>query len=395
MAWNEPGKGRDPWGNRGGNGQGGGGGGNDGPPDLDEVFRNLKRRLSSAFGGGSGGGGGRGAAGGQGPTPALVGTIVAVLLVVWGLSGFYMVDDAERGVVQRLGAFERTEDPGLHWHIPWPVETVSRVNVNEIRRYNHSTLMLTEDENIVDIDVNVQFRIADPQAYLFNVEEPERTLREVTESAVREVVGTNNLGFIILGDGRTFLEMTTIESLQTTLNSYQAGIVITQVNLQDANFPEPVQPAVEDAITAREDRERKILEAEQYANDRVPRARGAAARRIEEGEGYRARVVNQSEGDASRFTQLLAEYEAAPDVTRERLYMETMEEVLGRTPKVLMDVSDGAGNMIYLPVDQLLKRHAGSDSDDDNGADSDRDRRAEIEEQPRLRQDLRTRGGRR
>lgn len=393
MAWNEPGKGRDPWGNRGGNGQGGGS--NDGPPDLDEVFRNLKRRISGAFGGG--GGGGRAAGGGQGPGGALVAMIAGVLLVVWGLSGFYMVDDAERGVVQRFGSFERTEDPGLQWHIPWPVERVHRVNVNEIRRYNHDTLMLTEDENIVDVDVNVQFRVADPQAYLFNVQEPERTLREVTESAVREVVGTNQLGFIILGDGRTFLEMETMQSLQSTLNNYQAGMVITQVNLQDANFPEPVQPAVEDAITAREDRERKILEAEQYANDRVPRARGAAARRIEEAEAFRSRLVNQAEGDASRFSQLLVQYELAPEVTRERLYMETMEEVLGRTPKVVMDVSDGAGNMIYLPVDKLLERHrSGSDSDDDNGrAESDRERREEVQEQPRLRQDLRTRGGRR
>ena len=393
MAWNEPGKGRDPWGNRGGNGQGGGGD-NDGPPDLDEVFRNLKQRISGAFGGG--GGGGRAGTGGQGPGGALVAMIAGVLLVAWGLSGFYMVDDAEQGVVQRLGAFERAEDPGLHWHIPWPVERVHRVNINEIRRYNHDTLMLTEDENIVDVDVNVQFRVADPQAYLFNVEEPERTLREVTESAVREVVGTNQLGFIILGDGRTFLEMETMQSLQSTLNNYQAGMVITQVNLQDANFPEPVQPAVEDAITAREDRERKILEAEQYANDRVPRARGAAARRVEEAEAHRSRVVNQAEGDASRFTQLLVEYEVAPDVTRERLYMETMEEILGRTPKVLMDVSDGAGNMIYLPVDKLLQRHQSSDSDDDNGrSESDAERRGEIQEQPRLREDLRTRGGRR
>jgi len=480
MAWNEPGKSKDPWGGGNGSGnRGSGGGRGDGPPDLDEVFRNLKQKLFGGNGGG-GGSGGRGSLPGQGPSAAMVGMVAGALLVVWLLSGFYTIDDAERGVVLRVGAYERTEGPGLHWRIPWPVETVEKVNVNEIRRFNYRSRMLTKDENIVDVDVNVQYKVGDsgpmdelaarllasadvedgevrvedveeleevePEAvdedeiqfdfddeeltgsdmtcvyqypdydnggeeaelaseatgpqdvaepahnYLFNVERPDQTLNEVTESAVREVVGNTVMGCILIGEGRTFLELSTRLSVQETLNRYGAGIEITQVNVQDVNFPEPVQPAVEDAIKAREDRERLMLEAEAYRNDVVPRARGAAAREIEEARGYRARVVDRSEGDASRFTQLVAEYELAPEVTRERLYLETMEDILGRTPKILIDSSEGSGNLLYLPMDKLLDKHRVKDSD--NGS-SDSDSRSSDREQPNLREGLRSRGGRR
>ncbi|MDQ2069389.1 FtsH protease activity modulator HflK [Natronospira bacteriovora] len=481
MAWNEPGKNRDPWGsgNGGRNGSGNQGGrGDQGPPDLDEVFRNLKKRL---FGDGGGSGGGRGGAGsGQGPNAALVGMIAGVLLIGWLLSGFYTIDDAERGVVLRLGAYDRTEGPGLHWRIPWPVETVEKVNVNEIRRFNYRSRMLTKDENIVEVDLNVQYRVGDsgplnelaarlmdaadvrerevrvedvdeldemdtdvvddedvdidldegdmvgrdrqcvysypdyenggeeeelgpeaagPQAisepahnYLFNVQRPDQTLNEVTESAVREVVGNTVMGCVLIGQGRTFLELVTHLSVQETLNRYGAGIEVTQVNLQDVNFPESVQPAVEDAIKAREDRERLILEADAYRNDVVPRARGLAAREVEDARAYLARVVDRAEGDASRFTQLVVEYQLAPQVTRERIYLETMEEVLGRTPKLIIDSSEGSGNLLYLPMDELLRKHR--NRDDGESRSEDRDRSSERAE-PRSRDVLRSRGGRR
>ncbi|MEA5446249.1 FtsH protease activity modulator HflK [Gammaproteobacteria bacterium AB-CW1] len=480
MAWNEPGKNRDPWGGPRGNNGSGKGGGEQGPPDLDEVFRNLKQRL---FGGGSGSGGGRGNSGGGGQVPSapMVGLVAAALLVIWLLSGFYTVDDAERGVVLRVGAYERTEGPGLHWRIPWPVETVERVNVNEIRRFNYRSRMLTKDENIVEVDLNVQYRVGDsgalselaerlmgaadirdrevrvedvdeleevngevpeeledadmdledglggrditcvytypdydnggeeaelgPEAagpqtvrepahnYLFNVERPDETLNEVTESAVREVVGNTIMGCVLIGEGRSFLELTTHLSVQETLNRYGAGIEVTQVNLQDVNFPEAVQPAVEDAIKAREDRERLMLEAEAYRNDVVPRARGAAAREIEEARAYLARVVDRADGDASRFSQLVTEYQLAPEVTRERLYLETMEDVLGRTPKVIIDQSEGSNNLLYLPMDKLLQRH-GARSEGDSG-NSDGERRQTESDEPRFREGLRSRGGRR
>lgn len=392
MSWNEPKGGnkheqRDPWGQ--GNGQG--------PPDLDEAWKKARRKLSSVFGGKGGGGGQSFGSGG----PGAAGILAIALLVVlgWLATGFYTVDDAERGVVLRFGAYSKTVGPGLHWRIPWPVETVEQVNINEIRRFNHETLMLTKDENIIDVDLNIQFRVNDPHAYLFNVQAPNRTLEEVTESAVREVVGTNMMDYI-LGEGRTYLEETTKELLRVTLSSYEAGIEVTEVNLQDANFPQAVQPAVEDAIKAREDKERLELEAESYANDVIPRARGAAARRVEEAEGYRARLVSQAEGDAARFTQLLNEYQAAPGVTRERLYLEAMEEVLGRTPKVILDVADGSGNMIYLPVDKLLERHRTRSSSDSSGeggnSGSDRiESTVTLGDDSRTRNSDRNRGGRR
>jgi membrane protease subunit HflK len=394
MSWNEPKGGtkheqRDPWGQGQGNGQG--------PPDLDEAWKKARQKLKSTFGG-KGGGSGQGAGSG-GPGPAGMLAIAALLVLGWLATGFYTVDDAEQGIVLRFGAYDQTVGPGLHWRIPWPVESVERVNINEIRRFNHETLMLTKDENIIDVNLNIQYKVSDPHAYLFNVQSPDRTLEEVTESAVREVVGTNMMDYI-LGEGRTYLETTTLDQVQSTLISYEAGIDVTQVNLQDANFPQAVQPAVEDAIKAREDKERLELEAESYANDVIPRARGGAARRIEQAEGYRARLVNQAEGDASRFTQLLQEYQRAPGVTRERLYLESMEEVLGRTPKVILDVADGSGNMIYLPVDKLLERHRGSRSQDSssNGGDSGGDRMnptVTLGENARGRDTDRNRGGRR
>lgn len=343
MAWNEPGKGsKDPWGDKGGSG----GGRKGGQPDLDEMVRNLQRRLSGLFGGG------RGASGaGNGSTVVLV---IALLALAWLGSGIYQIDAAETGVVTRFGQFRTTTPPGLHWHLPWPVERVEKVNIAEIARFPYQTLMLTKDENIVTVDLTVQYRRADPVAYLFNVRDPDKTLADVTESAIREVVGKNSLDFI-LGEGRAEIAQKTKELVQSTLTAYGTGIEVTSVNLQDANFPAPVQPAVRDAVKAREDRERLELEAEKYANEILPRARGEAARRLEDAEAYKARVIAQATGETARFVQLLEEYAKAPGVTRERLYLEAMENVLGSTSKVLV-TAEGSGNLMYLPLDQLLKQ---------------------------------------
>ncbi|HEX6929828.1 MAG TPA: FtsH protease activity modulator HflK, partial [Gammaproteobacteria bacterium] len=325
MAWNEPGRGsKDPWGDRGGDKNGSGGrkaGGN--PPDLDELVRNLQRKLSGLFGGGRG----TSRSSGNGSTVVL---LLALLVLAWLGSGVYQIDAAETGVVTRFGKFQTTTPPGLHWHLPWPVENVEKVNIAEIARFPYQTLMLTKDENIVTVDLTVQYRRADPVAYLFNVRNPDQTLADVTESAIREVIGKNTLDFI-LGEGRAEISAQTKKLVQSTLTAYGTGIEVTSVNLQDANFPAPVQPAVRDAVKAREDRERLELEAEKYANEILPRAHGDAARRLEDAEAYKAQVIAQAEGETARFTQLLEEYAKAPNVTRERLYLETMERVLGST----------------------------------------------------------------
>lgn len=347
MAWNEPGRGgKDPWGDKGGNGSGRRGGNQ---PDLDELVRNLQRKFSGLFGGGSGGG--KGGASGNGSAITL---ILVLLALAWLGSGLYQIDAAETGVVTRFGAFETTTPPGLHWHLPWPIEKVEKVNIAEIARFPYQTLMLTKDENIVTIDVTVQYRRADPVAYLFNVRNPDQTLADVTESAIREVVGKNGLDFI-LGPGRAQIAQQTKELVQSTLTAYGTGVEVTSVNLQDANFPEPVQPAVRDAIKAREDRERLELEAQKYANEVLPRARGEAARRLENAEAYKAEVIAEAQGETARFVQLLQEYAKAPNVTRERLYLQAMERVLGSTSKVLV-TTEGSNNMMYLPLDQLLKQ---------------------------------------
>lgn len=346
MAWNEPG-GQDPWGDRGR--------GQQGPPDLDEIIRKIRQRLRGFFGGG-GPGGGRGGASGSGGGAAGIGLIVGLILAIWLLYGFYIVDSAERGLVLRFGKYIETTMPGLHWHLPWPIETVEEVNVAQVRRFNHATHMLTKDENIVSIDMTIQYRVSDAQAYEFNVRQPDLTLNEASKSAIREVVGKSNMDFV-LGEGRSEIAQRTKELLQNVLESYEAGIELTSVALQDAQPPEPVQDAFEDAIRAREDKEKLRLQGEAYANDILPRARGEAARRVAEAEGYREKVVSRAEGDTARFTQVLTEYQQAPDVTRRRIYLETMQDVLGRTGKVIMDV-EGSSNMVYLPIDKLLEDRA-------------------------------------
>jgi membrane protease subunit HflK len=358
MSWNDPGRNRNPWGNRP----------DRGTADLDEALRNLQRKLSQMLGGNDGGregggdDGGRGGGGGGGRGGGLIrgfgfGTVALVLLGIWALTGFYVVDAAERGIVTRFGKFVDSTEPGLRWHVPWPVEARQLINVESVEGVQEQTRMLTSDENLVDINLAVQYRRADPVAYAFNVRDPDQTLKEVSESAIREIVGRSRLDFV-LEEGRQEITAKTRELIQRTLDSYKTGIEVTTVNLQGVSVPEQVQSSQRDAIKAREDKERLGLEAQAYANDILPKAKGSAARQLEDASAYKARIVADADGEAQRFVQLLASYERAPGVTRKRLYYETIEEVLGNTNKVLVSTPEGNGNMLYLPLDKLLQERA-------------------------------------
>jgi membrane protease subunit HflK len=337
MSWNESGNGKDPWKKK-----------DEEPIELDQLVQNWQRRLSAILGGG-GKGGGRG---GQSAGSGLL--LVVLLAIAWLATGFYRVDEAERGVVQRFGAYTESTMPGLHWHIPFPVESVNKVNANEVSDFPYSTEMLTADLQYVNIDMVVQFRRTDPVAYSFNVVEPELTLQDVTESALREVVGTTELE-VLIAARREEIASRTREVLQATLDNYGAGITVTSIALENVNYPDSVQAAVDDAQKARNDSDRYELEADAYARDVIPKAKGEAARVIEDAEAYRERVIADAQGDAARFEALLTEYLKAPEVTRERLYIDAIEEVYGRSKKVFLD-SSGSGNLLYLPVDELLRQ---------------------------------------
>lgn len=358
MAWNEPGGGnRDPWGNRGG--------GNGGPPDLDEAVRKLKNRIMGLFGGrgprrpsGNGSGGGDG---GGGIDERLVWGVLVLVLIGWLASGFYIVQPPERAVVTRFGAYQETLGPGPHWHLPWPIESAQVVNVARNRSMAlESQIMLTSDENLVRIDLSVQYDVRSPEDFLFKVRSPEETLFQVVESVLREVVGKNSMDFIIT-EGRGAVAQRTHDMSQGIIDGYESGVNIQAVNLQRAQPPEPVQPAFEDVNKAREDRERFINEAEAVRNDIVPTARGNAAQAVEQARAYRTRVTEEAEGDASRFLALLEEYQQAPAVTRKRLYLDTMQTVLGNTGKVLISSEGDGRNLIYLPLDRMQSGAGKSD----------------------------------
>jgi modulator of FtsH protease HflK len=323
-----------------------------GPADLDAVVRDLQRKLSGIFRGG-GGGAGRGN-GEQALSSGLTASAIVVVMLVWASFGFYRVDAAERGLEFRFGAFQGLTQPGWQWHWPWPIEHVEKVNTGATESQPYRGSMLTRDENIVDIELVVQFRRTDPQAFLFNMRTPEEALIDATASAIREVVGRNLLDFI-LTDGRAEVARDTQDLLQSTLDAYGTGVTVYEVNLVNANFPGAVEGSVQDSIRAREDRERRILEADGYSNEILPRARGEAARRRQDAEAYRDKVIADAEGEADRFSQILVEYQKAPGVTRERLYIETLEEVLSSSTKVLVD-TEGGNNLLYLPLDQLMQR---------------------------------------
>ncbi len=355
MAWNEPGGGnRDPWSGKGPE---------QGPPDLDEVVRKLQESLGGLFGGkrrGPGEPGGGPSGFGGNISGATVGIILAILFLVWIASGFYIIEAAERGVVLRFGAYnDRMTDPGLHWHIPYPVESVTPVNVDEIKSFTHQALMLTKDENIVDLELTVQYRIQDAADYLFQDQNPDKTLEDATETVVRKTIGGSRLDFI-LTEGRSEVAALIRDRTQGLVDQYNTGLKITSVNMQPAKPPDQVKEAFDDAIKAREDKERSENKAEAYANEILPQARGEAARVLAEAEAYRDKVVASAEGETSRFLALLEQYQQAPQVTRERLYLETMERVLGESGKVVLDVEGGA-NLIYLPLDRLLNKGGGED----------------------------------
>lgn len=358
MSWNEPGGGKkDPWSGRGGEDKG--------PPDLDEAIRALQEKIGGIFGGG----GGRG---GNTPGGSMKGFAFLVVgaLVLWGLSGFYIVDEGNHGVVTRFGKYTETTQAGLNWHIPVPIESVELVNVRRQRFIEvgyrsggaqqtlgsvpKEALMLTKDENIVDVRLAVQYQVKDAKDFLFNVVNPEVTLKQVTEAAQRGVVGSSKMDFV-LTEGRTEIVAQIKQEIQDFMDLYESGVQITSVNLQDAQPPEPVQGAFEDAIKAREDQQRLINEAEAYSNDVIPKARGAAARKLQEAEGYKQQVIARAEGETSRFLALLGEYKKAPEVTRNRLYIESMQSVLTHSNTVLLDVK-GGNNLMYLPLDKLIKQ---------------------------------------
>jgi membrane protease subunit HflK len=346
MPWNDPGKNENPWQRKP----------EKGPPDLDEVVRNLQKRLKSLFGGGPSGPRpvGGGPAGGDPKRGLNFGYIGLIALALWGLTGIYQNDAAERAVITRFGKYVGTTQPGLRWHLPWPIEQKLVVNVAEFRSFEDRTRMLTQDEALVGINLAVQYRRVDPVLFAFSVRDPEATLQEVSESAIREVIGQSKLEFV-LEKGRQEISAKTKELIQRTIASYKTGIEIISVNLQDVIVPEQVAPAQKDAIKAREDRDRANLAAQTYSNDIVPRARGLAAAQLEGARAYRERVVAEADGESVRFAALAAEYKRAPEVTRQRLYLETMEEVLGSSSKVIVDTK-GTGNMIYLPLDKLMEQ---------------------------------------
>lgn len=353
MAWNDP-----QWGNNGNRNSGG-------PPDLDELWRRFNQRLNGMFGNKStrGGGGGDGMPAGVPGGSNLVGLLIGALVLVWVASGFYIVDTGQRGVVLRFGKYVETTEPGPRWHLPWPIESREVVNVDQVRTveigYRNNvkskvlkeSLMLTDDENIIDLQFAVQYILKDPKDFLFINRAPEDTVLQVAETAMREIVGKSKMDYVLY-EGRADIAARAKVLMQQILDRYKTGISISQVTLQNIQPPEQVQAAFDDAVKAGQDRERLKNEAEAYSNDVVPRARGLASRLKEEAEGYKQAVIANAEGEASRFAQILAEYQKAPQVTRQRMYLDTMQTVMNNTSKVVVD-QKGGNSLLYLPLDKL------------------------------------------
>lgn len=348
MAWNDP-----QWGNNGNKK-------NPGPPDLDELWRNLTRRINSLFGkkGAPSPAGGGYAGGGN-----LLGLLGGIVAMLWLASGFYIVDTGQRGVVLRFGKYVETTDPGPRWHLPWPIEAREIVNVDQVRTvevgYRNTvrnkalkeSLMLTDDENIIDLQFAVQYILKDPKEFLFVNRSPEDAVLQVAETAMREIVGKNKMDFVLY-EGRADIAARAKVLMQQILDRYKTGISISQVTLQNIQPPEEVQSAFDDAVKAGQDRERLKNEAQAYANNVIPSAQGVAARLIQEAEGYRQSVMASAEGDASRFSQIYTEYSKSPQVTRQRMYLDTMQTVMNNSTKVLID-QKGGNNLLYLPLDKL------------------------------------------
>ena len=349
MAWNEPGGGnrdKDPWGNRG----------NQGPPDLDEAFKKLQNSLAGMFRGGGGGGQGGGS---RRLSANLIGLVALVLVVIYLVMGVYTVDQQERGVVLRFGeALEEVVLPGLHWNPPF-VDRVIIENVTRVRSRPHDSEMLTEDENIVKVKMTVQYVIDDIHAYALNVREPDKSLHQATESALRHVVGSTEM-HEVLTEGRAELAVHVKERIQLYMDNYGTGVQVTQVNIDETAPPDAVRAAFDDVIKAREDEVRLRNEADAYANQIVPEARGDAQKLFEEAQAYKERVIARSRGEAERFNKLYAEYRLAPEVTRSRMYIDTIEAVMTNSTKVMIDV-EGGNNLLYLPLDKIMERTAASE----------------------------------
>ncbi|MDO7902783.1 FtsH protease activity modulator HflK [Pseudomonas sp. K1(2024)] len=369
MAWNEPGgnsNNQDPWGGRRG---GGGGGDKKGPPDLDEAFRKLQDSLNGMFGGKKkrgGGGGDRNV--GKGGGFGLLGIGLAVLAAIWLYSAVYVVDEQEQAVVLRFGKYYETVGPGLNIYFP-PIDRKYMENVTRERAYTKQGQMLTEDENIVEVPLTVQYKISNLQDFVLNVDQPEVSLQHATDSALRHVVGSTSMDQV-LTEGREQMAVDIRERLQRFLDTYRTGITVTQVNVQSAAAPREVQEAFDDVIRAREDEQRSRNQAESYANGVVPEARGQAQRIIEDANGYRDEVIARAKGEADRFTKLVAEYRKAPDVTRQRLYLETMQEVYSNTSKVLVTAKDGQNNLLYLPLDKMVEGSRNNAASSSSGSPS-------------------------
>ena len=343
MAWNEPGgnsNNQDPWGDRNKRG-----GQKQGPPDLDDALRKLQNNLKGLFGGPK-------KPGSKGAGFGLVAAIIAVLAAMWLYTAVYSLDEQEQAVILRFGKYHETVGPGLNIYFP-PMDRKFEQNVTRERAYTRQGPMLTEDENIIEVPLTVQYKISDLEAYVLNVDGPERSLQEATESALRHVVGSTEMDQV-LTEGREVLAVEVKERLQRFVDMYRTGITVTQVNVQNAQAPREVQESFDDVIRAREDEQREKNQAETYANGVIPEARGRAQRLREEANGYRDAKISRAEGEADRFTKLVTEYRKAPEVTRQRLYLETMEEVFSNTSKVLLTGDQGQNSLLYLPLDKML-----------------------------------------
>ncbi|CAO1662458.1 FtsH protease activity modulator HflK [Halomonas sp. NYA30] len=383
MAWNEPGGGNqhDPWssggrrggndndGNRGSNNGGNNGnkgGGNQGPPDLDEALKKFQDKLNSMLGGGKKGGSKKSdGGGGKSRNPfALPGLLIIVALAIWAAMGFYLVDQSERGVVLRFGEFQGIVEPGLQWNPPL-IDDVRMVNVTRVRSLTQTQSMLTRDENIVEVEISAQYQVANPRDFVLNVRDPAISIENALDSALRHVVGGTDM-IDILTSGREILGSSVSSRLQSYLDNYGAGIRLQTINIESTSAPAPVIDAFDDVIRAREDRQRTINEGMAYANAIIPAAQGQAQRVVEQGQGYRESVVAEAQGQANRFNSLLSEYGNAPDIMRERMYLDTMEDVFSNSPKVLLDVSENAP-LMYLPLDQMRGGTSGNRSNSSSG----------------------------
>ncbi|MBT4882614.1 MAG: FtsH protease activity modulator HflK [Glaciecola sp.] len=341
MAWNEPGgNNNDPWKNKGGRDQG--------PPDLDDVFKNLFGKFSKS-GGGNGSGGSSSNLGGIG-----LSLIIGIMVIVWVISGFYTIREAERGVVLRFGEYSKLVDPGLQWK-PTFIDQVIPIDVQSIRDQSSAGSMLTQDENVVRVQMEMQYRVVDPKKFIFSVVNPEQSLSQALDSAIRYVVGHSQMDDV-LTSGREVARQQVWEELQQIIEPYDMGVSIIDMNFKDARPPEEVKDAFDDAISAQEDEIRFIREAEAYAREIEPRARGQVNRMNEESTAYKQRVTLEAQGEVSRFEELLPQYEAAPEVTRQRIYLETMEELFSNTSKIMVDNQNGGGSMMYLPLDKIMER---------------------------------------